>query len=74
VSLGIFGLILLGATVGLCWAKGRARTVTTAILALLLGLVIAGTNGPLGDATTAALEQLRAGLDGLADATFGGEQ
>lgn len=70
MSMGILGLVLLGATVGLCWAKGRGRAVSSAVLALLLGLVIAGTDGPLADATDATLEQLRSGLDGLANALF----
>jgi hypothetical protein len=76
MSLGIFGLLLVGLVVALCW-KGKARVITTAIVSVLLGLVIAGSDGPLAQVATSAVSGLRDGLDGMgtavSEAMFGGE-
>jgi hypothetical protein len=48
MSLGVFGAVLAGVLVLSCAGRtARLRTVITAVAALLLGMVIAGTDGAL---------------------------
>ncbi len=45
VSLAVFGTLLLGVLVGLCWKCGRA--IAVAVVAGMLGLTLAGSDGAL---------------------------
>jgi hypothetical protein len=48
MSLGVFGAVLAGVLVLMCAGRtARLRTVITALSAVLLGMVIAGTDGAL---------------------------
>ncbi|WP_038843395.1 hypothetical protein [Salinispora arenicola] len=71
MSLGIFGLLLLGALVALCW-KAKGRVIATAIAAVLLGVVIAGSSGPAAEVSQSVVAGLRSGLDSVGSAVFGG--
>ena len=67
MTMGVLALGLLGAVVGVCWPQtGRARVISAAVLALALGLVIAGTGGPLADgaAVLGLLADLLGGVAG----------
>jgi len=67
MTMGVLALGLLGAVVGVCWPQtGRARVISAAVLALALGLVIAGTGGPLADGAAAVLGLLADLLGGVA--------
>lgn len=74
MSLGIFGLALLGGLVGLCW-RAKGRLIATAVMAVLLGIVVAGSDGPLADAAGELVDALRDLLDGIWDLveSLGGE-
>lgn len=71
MSLGILGLILVAAVVGLCW-RGSARLIATAVLAVMLGVVIAGGDGPIADMAGAMVSALRSGIDSMAAGLIGG--
>jgi hypothetical protein len=80
MSLGIFGLLVLGTVVSLCWKAGM-RIITTAVVAMLLGIVIAGNDGPMADLASGLVDALRSTLDSLWDALestgkslFGGDR
>lgn len=70
MSLAIFGLVLLAGTVGLCWKNGRA--ITTAVLAVMLGMVMAGSNGALKEPTESLISGIRSGLTSVGTSMFGG--
>lgn len=63
MSLGIFSLILIAALVMLgIDRKTRGRIVFAALCALMLGLVIAGSNGVLVEPSRALVDGVRSGL------------
>ena len=66
MSLGIFSLILIATLVMLCIDhKTRGRIIFAALCALLLGLVIAGSNGVLVEPSHALVDGVRAGLTAI---------
>jgi hypothetical protein len=66
MSLGIFSLILIAALVMLSIdGKTRGRIVFAAVCALMLGLVIAGSNGVLVDPSHALVDGIRSGLTSI---------
>jgi hypothetical protein len=72
MSLGIFSLILIAALVMLCIdRKTRGRIVFTAICALMLGLVIAGSNGVLAQPSRALVDGVRSGLTSIGQSLGG---
>lgn len=63
MSLGIFSLILIAALVMLgIDRKTRGRMVFTALCALMLGLVLAGSDGVLADPSHALIDGVRDSL------------
>ena len=72
MSLGIFSLILIAALVMLCIdRKTRGRIVFAAICALMLGLVIAGSNGVLAQPSRALVDGVRSGLTSIGQSLGG---
>ena len=72
MSLGIFSLILIAALVMLgIDRKTRGRIVFAAICALMLGLVIAGSNGVLVDPARALVDGVRSGLTSIGQSLGG---
>ena len=69
MSLAVFGLLLLGALVAACWKDARATFV--AVVAAMLGLTVAGSDGALGGVSQSLVDGVRAGLDGLGSSLFG---
>ncbi|MGX6606216.1 hypothetical protein ACWKSP_29445 [Micromonosporaceae bacterium Da 78-11] len=66
MSLGIFSLILIAALVMLSIdGRTRGRIVFTAVTGLMLGLVIAGSNGVLVDPSHALVDGVRSGLTAI---------
>lgn len=66
MSLGIFSLILIAALVMLLVdRRTRGRIAFTAICALMLGLVIAGSNGVLAQPSRALVDGVRSGLTSI---------
>jgi hypothetical protein len=70
MSLGVFGLILFVALVASCWKNSRAAF--TAVVAVMLGLIIAGSGGALSGVSTSMVDAVRSGLDSVSGALFGG--
>lgn len=64
MSLAIFGLLLLFAVIGLSWKN--SRVLAAALCALLLGVVIAGSGGPLAHTAHQAVAALRSALSSIA--------
>jgi hypothetical protein len=63
MSLGLFGAILAATLVVLSLNRGRRlRTVVTGLVGVMLGLVIAGSNGALVKPATYLVDGIRAGL------------
>jgi len=74
MSLGIFSLILLGLLVMLAAdPKTRGRIVFTALCAMMLGLVIAGSNGVLVKPSHALVDGVRSGLTSVGQSLGGGK-
>ncbi|PPK98033.1 hypothetical protein CLV92_102186 [Kineococcus xinjiangensis] len=69
MSLAIFGLFLLGALVAVCWKDTRATFV--AVVAVMLGLTVAGSDGALAGVSQSLVSGVRAALDGLGGSLFG---
>ena len=66
MSLGIFSLILIAVLVMLAIdRKTRGRLVVAAVCALMLGLVIAGSNGVLVEPSHALVDGVRSGLTSI---------
>jgi len=66
MSLGIFSLILIAALVMLgIDRRTRGRIVLAALCALMLGLVIAGSNGVLVQPSHALIDGVRTGLTSI---------
>ena len=70
MSLGIFGLLLVVALIAACWKDGRASFA--AVIAVMLGLIIAGSGGALSGVSTSMVDAVRSGLDSVSGALFGG--
>jgi hypothetical protein len=68
MSLGLFGAMLVGTLVVLSLDRGsRVRTIMTGVVGLMLGLVIAGSNGVLVEPAHDLVDSVRAGLAAVAD-------
>lgn len=66
MSLGIFSVLLIAALVMLgIDRKTRGRIVFAAFCALMLGLVIAGSNGVLVEPSRALVDGVRSGLTSI---------
>jgi hypothetical protein len=66
MSLGIFSLILLLTLIMLgIDRRTRGRIVFAAVCALMLGLVIAGSNGVLVEPSRALVDGVRSGLTAI---------
>jgi hypothetical protein len=75
MSLGVFGVFLAGILVVLCVDRNtRLRTVVTALVGLMLGLVIAGSNGVLVEPSRDLVDGVRAGLTAVGRQIGGEEQ
>lgn len=74
MSLGIFSLILI-ASIGMLLIdrKTRGRIVFAVICALMLGLVIAGSNGVLAEPAHALVDGVRDGLTSIGRSLGGGK-
>ena len=74
MSLGIFSLILIAALFMLLIdRKTRGRIVFATICAIMLGLVIAGSDGVLADPARALVDGVRSGLTSIGE-SLGGNQ
>lgn len=63
MSLGVFGAVLAGVLVVLSLNRGmRVRTILTGVVGVMLGVVIAGSNGVLVDPAHGLVDAVRAGL------------
>ncbi|WP_067509262.1 hypothetical protein [Actinoplanes sp. TFC3] len=72
MSLGIFSLVLIAVLVMLgIDHKTRGRIVFAAICALMLGLVIAGSNGVLVEPSRALVDGVRSGLTAIGQSLGG---
>lgn len=69
MSLAIFGLFLLGALVAACWKNGRATFV--ALVAVMLGMSIAGSHGALSGVAQSLIAGVRTALDAFGRSLFG---
>ncbi|BCJ37580.1 hypothetical protein Athai_50830 [Actinocatenispora thailandica] len=63
MSLAIFGLLLLVTAVLLGWKK--TRSAAAVIVGVLLGVVIAGSNGAMAHAAHGTVDAIRSGLDSI---------
>ncbi|GIG58774.1 hypothetical protein Lfu02_31460 [Longispora fulva] len=70
MSLAIFGVLLLGGLVGLCWKN--SRSTGAAVIAVMLGLTIAGSGGALSEPSKALVGAVRQSLNSIGDSLFGG--
>jgi hypothetical protein len=70
MSLAVFGMVLLGALVALCWSCGRS--IATAVVAMMLGLTIAGSSGALAVSAHSVVDSVRTGVTALGASLFGG--
>jgi hypothetical protein len=70
MSLAVFGMVLLGALIALCWGSGRS--ITTAVVALMLGLTIAGSSGAVAGSARDLVGGVRTGITALGASLFGG--
>ncbi|MEV6629300.1 hypothetical protein AB0M54_00945 [Actinoplanes sp. NPDC051470] len=72
MSLGIFSLILIAALFMLAIdRKTRGRIVFAIVCALMLGLVIAGSNGVLAKPSHALVDGVRSGLTSIGQSLGG---
>ena len=63
MSLGLFGAVLATVLVALCLDRAsRLRSVVTGLAGIMLGLVIAGSNGVLVEPAHKMVDGVRAGL------------
>ena len=75
MTLGFFGLVLVGMLVVLSLDRGsRVRTIVTGAVGLMLGLVIAGSNGVLVEPAHKLVDGVRAGLTAVAEQIGGDEK
>ncbi|GID28880.1 hypothetical protein [Paractinoplanes brasiliensis] len=74
MSLGIFSLVLIAVLVMLAIDhKTRGRIVFVAVCALMLGLVIAGSDGVLAQPSRALVDGVRSGLTTIGQ-SLGGDK
>ncbi|MCM4084891.1 hypothetical protein [Paractinoplanes hotanensis] len=74
MSLGIFSLVLIAVLVMLAIDhKTRGRIVFAAVCALMLGLVIAGSDGVLAQPSRALVDGVRSGLTAVGQ-SLGGDK
>ncbi|AGL21471.1 hypothetical protein [Actinoplanes sp. N902-109] len=72
MSLGIFSLVLIAVLVMLgIDHKTRGRITFAAVCALMLGLVIAGSNGVLVEPSRALVDGVRSGLTAIGQSLGG---
>jgi hypothetical protein len=75
MSLGLFGVVLVGMLVVLSLDRGsRVRTVITGVVGLMLGLVIAGSNGVLVEPAHDLVDSVRAGLTAVGEHIGGADE
>jgi hypothetical protein len=75
MSLGILGAVLAATLLVLCLDRGsRLRTVVTGLVGVMLGLVIAGSNGILVDPAHNLVDGVRAGLTAVGQQIAGDEK
>ena len=75
MSLGLLGVVLVGTLVVLSLDRStRVRTITTGVVGLMLGLVIAGSNGVLVGPAHDLVDSVRAGLTAVADQIGGSDE
>ena len=75
MSLGLFGAVLAAVLVVLCLDRGsRLRSVVTALTGIMLGLVIAGSNGVLVEPAHKLVDGVRAGLVAVGEQIAGDEK
>ncbi|GAA0902877.1 hypothetical protein Vau01_073420 [Virgisporangium aurantiacum] len=75
MSLGLLGVVLVGMLVVLSIDRGsRVRTVMTGVVGLMLGLVIAGSNGVLVEPAHNLVDSVRAGLTAVGEQIGGADQ
>jgi hypothetical protein len=75
MSLGLFGVILVGTLVVLSLDRGnRLRTVVTGLVGVMLGLVIAGSNGVLVEPAHKLVDGVRAGLTAVGQQIAGDDK
>ena len=68
MSLGLLGVVLVGMLVVLSIDRGsRVRTIMTGVVGLMLGLVIAGSNGVLVEPAHNLVDSVRAGLTAVGE-------
>lgn len=72
MTLAIFGLLLAGGLVGLCW-KNLGK-VLIALVAVMLGIVMAGTDGWVSDASRGMLKGVKSGVETIAKSGFGDDK
>jgi hypothetical protein len=75
MSLGLFGAVLAAVLVVLCLDRAsRLRTVVTGLAGIMLGVVIAGSNGVLVEPAHKLVDGVRAGLTAVAEQIGGDEK
>ena len=75
MSLGLFGAVLAAVLVVLCLDRGsRLRSVVTGLTGIMLGLVIAGSNGVLVEPAHRLVDGVRAGLIAVGEQIAGDEE
>jgi len=70
MELAIFGLVLLSALVLMCWKNFVAGLV--AVVALMLGITIAASNGPLERPSQSFTDGTRNVIGDIGDTLFNG--
>jgi hypothetical protein len=70
MGIGMFGTVLLILLLILCFRSRGA--IFPALVALLLGITIAGSPGPLANTSVSAVNALRSGIVALSQSLFGG--
>ena len=69
MSVTVFGLFLLVALVAGCWKNGRS--LFTAVVAVMLGMTIAGSDGALAGVSQSLVDGVRTALDSAGTSLFG---
>jgi p-aminobenzoyl-glutamate transporter AbgT len=72
MGLALFGLALLTALVALCWKNFGA--VFVAVLAVMLGMTIANSNGFMADPSQSFTDGTRDFINGVANKLFAGSR
>ena len=75
MSLGLFGAVLAVVLVVLCLDRAsRLRSIVTGLAGIMLGLVIAGSNGVLVEPAHQLVDGVRAGLTAVGEQIAGEEK